>query len=47
MIRKPGGKWLWRDSQAGSAIARKLTCPSCGNASRDQFEMVTDPNVAK
>lgn len=47
MIRKPGGKWLWRVSKAGTAIARTLDCPSCGKMKRDQFDMVSDRDAAK
>ena len=43
LIRRPGGKWAWRDSDAGTRVARRLACPNCGEAKYDKFEKVLDP----
>ncbi len=43
LIRRPGGKWAWRDSRVGSRMARDLECPKCGKAKYDKFEKILDP----
>lgn len=44
LIRGPEGKWYWRSTAEGSRIARKMSCPTCGELKRDSFEMVSDPS---
>jgi len=30
LIRRPDGKWVWSESEAGRKIKREAACPKCG-----------------
>lgn len=30
LVRAPGGKWAWSESEAGKKIKREVSCPKCG-----------------